>query len=119
MQDLFFAFEIKIDRAVGHVGRARNVRHLGIEIAVARKDARGRAQNQFPLPGRSVSSSFLSHPSKLNESSLSGVSVAVTRFSGNQKRPQLRSSSLPERSSLLAMFERYRIRRKYFGEADK
>ena len=47
MQNLFFALEIKIDSTIGHVGFARDVRNLGIEIAVARKNARGRTQDQF------------------------------------------------------------------------
>ena len=61
MQNFFFAFEVEIDRAVGHTGRARDVRDFGIEITVARKDARRGAQNRFALSGASVSGRFLGH----------------------------------------------------------
>ena len=45
MQDLFFAFEIKIDRPVSDVRRARDVGNLRIEIPIARKHPCRRAQN--------------------------------------------------------------------------
>ena len=61
MQDFFFALEIEIDGAIGHVRRAGDVGNFGIEIAVARKDAGGRTQNQFALARRSVSTVLSDH----------------------------------------------------------
>ena len=49
MQDLFFAFEIKIDRAVSDLCRARDVCNLGIEIPIASKHACRRPQDHRPL----------------------------------------------------------------------
>jgi hypothetical protein len=49
VQNLFFAFEVEIHRTVGNIGRAGDVRDLGIEIAVAGKHFGGSSQNQFAL----------------------------------------------------------------------
>src|SRR5689334_4369970 len=100
MEDFFFALEIEIDGPVGDVCRARDVGNFGIEIAVAREDAGGGAQNQFALAGRSVAGGLSGHFGKLNESSLSYVSVAVARISG-------KSNAV---ASLLVKFERNTIR---------
>src|SRR5205814_990958 len=45
VQQFFFALEVEIDRAVGDTGGARHVRHLRVEVAVAREDLGGGAQD--------------------------------------------------------------------------
>jgi hypothetical protein len=47
MQDFLFAFEVKVDSAIGHTGFTRNVSDLGVEIAAAREDTDRGAQNGF------------------------------------------------------------------------
>ncbi len=51
MKNLFLAFEVEIDGAVGHAGFAGDVGNFGIEVAVVGKDADGGAQNCFALVG--------------------------------------------------------------------
>jgi hypothetical protein len=43
MQNLFLAFEIEIDRAVGDAGFTSDVRDFGIKVTVVGEDANGRA----------------------------------------------------------------------------
>src|SRR5205085_7528493 len=53
MENLFFALEVEIDRAVGHARDARHIRDLRIEVAVASEDLNGGAQNGLALVGHS------------------------------------------------------------------
>lgn len=48
-QDLLFAFEVEIDRAVGYVGLARDIRDTGIEVSVLGEDVYGGLQDAVAL----------------------------------------------------------------------
>ena len=56
MEYVFLAFEVEIHGAVGNTGLAGNVCDFRVEVAVAREDSYGGAQNRFALiaSGRAV-----------------------------------------------------------------
>jgi len=49
VQNVFFALEVKIDRAVGNAGFARDVSNLGIEVTVVSKHTNRSAEDCFTL----------------------------------------------------------------------
>src|SRR5258708_7767366 len=51
MEDFFFAFEVKIDSAIGDSGFARDVGDFGIEVAIVGKDTNSGTQNGAALVG--------------------------------------------------------------------
>src|SRR4051812_24193557 len=50
-EQIFLAVEVEIDGAVGDAGRLRDLRHLGVEVAVPREDVDGGAEDALAFGG--------------------------------------------------------------------